>query len=260
LLRDAVDPFAWHEIQQVSPSLVGYLQTDVAFALLQAVPAIRCRAQATPSAIRGRALDKALAFVAYRPDAPDDVVVEHADRVFHDQERDELAKGVAFDPAELGGEREALAGYLRAAVPHIRQWGPPLQSQVRVECEVEGLGVPLVGYADLLYPDRVRDLKTTERMPSSPSARHCKQVAPYAVATGAAPWLDYVTVREMRSFRVEDPAQYLQQVVAVLFAFRRLLATSRDIAEVCAHVAPNLENWCWDDVTRAAARQIWGVG
>lgn len=258
-MRDAVDPFAWHELPQVSPSLVGYLQTDVAFALLYSVPAIRCRAQATPSAIRGRALDKALSFAAYRPDASDDVVLEHADRVFQDEQVAELAKGAAFSPTELGEEREALAGYLRAAAPHIRQWGPPLRSQVRVECEFEGLGVPMVGYADLLYPDRVRDLKTTERMPSSPSARHCKQVSAYAVATGVEPWLDYVTVREMRSFRVEDPAPYLREVAAVLFAFRRLLATSRDIAEVCAHVAPNFENWCWDETTRAAARGIWGV-
>lgn len=259
-MRDAVDPWAWHGITRVSPSLVGSLQDDLAYGLMQAIPALKVRGKAGPSAIRGRALDRAVTFAAFHHDAPDDAVLSFAERVFSDEERKELEAGAAFDPGELAEERADLAAFLTAAVPHIRGWGVPEAEQGKVELEIEGLGVPMIGYFDLLYPAAVRDLKTTSRMPSAASQRHAKQLSGYAIATGRDAWVDYLTKRELRSYRIEDPSRWMAEVSAVLFALRRLLSISRDPYEICSLVAPNFEAWCWSDAdVRSAARAIWGV-
>jgi len=249
------DPFEWHGVSYVSPSTLNAMRDDLAYGLMRVIPSLRVREPMGPAAPRGTALDKALTAAAYRPDADDDTILAHAHRVFADEcERNDL------DPeaADVTKERDAIAGYIKSALPEVRRWGPPVADQGKVELRCEGIEVPLIGYYDLKYPDRQRELKTTNRMPSAVSIRHARQASVYAAALKSQVWVSYITPREIRSYPVQDVDAHLTDVAGQLHALRRLLSVSRDTREVIALVSPNYEAWCWSDKTKAAARDLWG--
>ena len=54
--------------------------------------------------------------------------------------------------------------------------------QEKVEVKVEDLPVPVIGYVDFLFKDKIVDLKTTNRMPSNPTEAQKRQMALYSMA------------------------------------------------------------------------------
>ena len=54
--------------------------------------------------------------------------------------------------------------------------------QEKVEVKVEDLPVPVIGYIDFLFKDKIVDLKTTNRMPSNPTEAQKRQMALYSMA------------------------------------------------------------------------------
>lgn len=249
------NPFAWHGIEYLSPTGLNYLRDDMAYGLLKIVPKLKVREPTGPAAPRGTALDKALTFAAYHPEAPDDVILSHANKVF----AEELAKN-ELDPASVAAAKEgdALRLYLAAALPEVRRWGPPEADQGKVELRADGIEVPLIGYYDLRYPDRQRELKTTTRMPSSISWRHARQTSIYDAALRREVWVSYITPKAIQSYRLENAAEALRDVAGQLQALRRFLAVSRDTYELLGLLSPNYEAWCWSDASKTQARALWG--
>lgn len=249
------NPFAWHGIEYLSPTGLNSLRDDFAYGLLRIIPKLKVTEPTGPAAPRGTALDKALTFAAYNPHAPDDVITAHAYKVFGE----ELTKN-EIDPANEKAQKEgkALADYLAVALPEVRRWGPPEADQGKVELKAEGIEVPLIGYYDLRYPDRQRELKTTTRMPSSISWRHARQTSVYDAALRREVWVSYITPKAIQSYRLENAAEALRDVAGQLQALRRFLAVTRDTYELLGLVSPNYEAWCWSDASRAKAKTLWG--
>src|SRR5262245_43561642 len=77
---------------------------------------------------------------------------------------DQLAQGLIDPDAEK--ESEALGDFLVQAGTAFAGKPVPLQRQAKVQLELPGISVPLIGYADWLWPDCGDDLKTTWRMPN----------------------------------------------------------------------------------------------
>lgn len=250
------NPFERHGIEYLSPSAIGRLQDDLAYGLMMMIPHLKVYDPPGPALPRGTALDKALTFAAYHPDAPDEAILAHAGKVF----ADECARsGLALDAPETQKEAETIPAYLAAGVPEVRRWGPPEADQGKIEVRFDGIEVPVIGYYDLRYPDRLRELKTTNRMPSAYLARHARQACIYGHATGRDEWITYFSPREVRSFKVENRGKYLAEFGGVLRALRNLLSVTHDTGELIACVAPNYDNFVWSGAkAREQGRRLWG--
>ncbi len=256
VLANAPDnPFSRHGIEHLSASTLNALRDDPAYGLLRVIPSLRVSDPSSPAGPRGRGVEKALTFAAYHPAAPDDVILGHAHRVFQDAL---TSDAVPADHEDLAKEADTLPKYVAAGLPEVRRWGPPSGDQGRVDLRFSGIEVPLIGYYDLKYPDRQRELKSTNRMPSSISYRHGRQVAIYEAALRTEVWVSYASPRDFRSFRLEGAPALIADVAQQVAALRRFLGLSRDAMELAALLSPNFDHWCWGPVSRQRGREIWG--
>ena len=85
-----------------------------------------------------------------------------------------------------GGEISETIDAERARIhPMLKQlsgWKRPgelLASQIKIECWLDGLSVPLIGYVDFSFDAKDVDLKTAKAMPSKPKPDHVRQVSIY---------------------------------------------------------------------------------
>lgn len=85
-------------------------------------------------------------------------------------------------------ERDAIPGMIEQAVIALAGFGKPQfaddDAQVKVELNVrfgdeEDETIPLIGFLDLVFDERIIDLKTTHRIPSEMSLSHRLQCAIY---------------------------------------------------------------------------------
>lgn len=119
--------------------------------------------------------------------------------------------------------------------------------------------MPIVGYADYVYPEYVLDLKTTFALPSKPRPDDAVQVVMYGDALHRRPGLVYATPRKSARYRqteidVESARRVLRQSAAVV---RAMLAATDDREHAAALFVPNLDDYRWTDTTRDAAEKVW---
>ena len=179
-------------------------------------------------------------------------------------ERD--AKGDLDEAVEK--ERQLIAPMLEQAIVAWEEagLGRPSTQQIRVETWLDGIDVPLIGFADYSMDGYCIDLKTTKALPSSPRHDHTLQAAGYAHArheSRAA--LLYVTgkkraIYELDRTQIDEAladltrrARGLQNTLTA--AWRSAGGDSNKarlkLAEMCP---PNLDTFYWTDSEFLAAR------
>jgi hypothetical protein len=87
------------------------------------------------------------------------------------------------------------------------KWKPPgelLASQIKIECWLDGLSIPLIGYVDFSFDTKDVDLKSTKAMPSKPKPDHVRQVSIYRHARKKAGSLLYVTEKKFAEYDVDN--------------------------------------------------------
>jgi hypothetical protein len=99
-------------------------------------------------------------------------------------------------------EQTALPDFLIQARIAFDGLSIPLQRQARIDLRIPGISVPLIGFADYLWPDHGTDLKTTWRMPSKPDPSHVEQVACYSMFHGVPFSLTYVTNKRWTRYEI----------------------------------------------------------
>lgn len=211
-----------------------------------------------PAAWRGRAVENGL--TAYVSPSKADPLA-HAMMTF---ERD--AKGDLDDLVER--ERKIIAPMFEQAVIawETAGLGQPTTQQIRIETWLEGVQIPLIGFADYSMDGYCLDLKTTKALPSSPRHDHTLQVAGYAHARReqrAA--LLYVTAKkhaiyELDSLQIAEAlkdlarrARGLQNTLNAAWKSGggNLSRARLRLAEMCP---PNLDTFYWTDTEFAEAR------
>jgi hypothetical protein len=168
-------------------------------------------------------------------------------------------------------ERAAIAGMVRQGLA-LRSHGVPIRAnaparfgsgeQHKVEIRLEGVGVPIIGYLDWLYPEEVLDLKTTMRVPSGMSETHLRQATVYKHAH-----MD----RRVRFFYVSDKKAEKHTLTREQFdlatreltqaaqRLERFLGLSGDARELAAVVPHSSESFYFNDpTTRAKAVEVFG--
>lgn len=152
----------------------------------------------------------------------------------------------------LEKERDSIEGFLAQAKTAFGDRKPE-NRQKRIEIEVPGIEVPIIGFIDYLYDDSIADLKTTNRIPSKPRPDHLRQLAIYARATNRAPRLVYVSTKKSATYDVDDSAW--GEVVQAAFALRSMLDLTSDAREALSLFAPEYTNFYWSDKSREAHRK-----
>lgn len=220
------------------------------------------KSEAGAAAWRGSAIEAGLDLVLLKKASDEEALAAAMERFEQD------AQGDLDDGVEK--ERQALPAYFANLLPFARSLPVPLARQVRVECRIDGVPMPIIGYLDYSFEDGDLDLKTTGRMPSfdengriKDKAEHLRQIAVYQHARKRPQRLVYTTPGKAKEPKVYEPceeelSQALAEVRVAARAMCRLLESSRDPLDICAMYPPrNINGFRWDDASRAKAMEVW---
>jgi len=247
--------FKKHDVYYLSPSTINLWISQPALCLLKI--AGLSDGAAGPAAWRGTAADKAITEAAFKPRTKNTTLVKKAIKVF-DNELKESTNTI--DEAKVAKERNTIEGYVTVGADFYRAIGEkPVEAQGKVRVDIGDIEVKFYGYFDLLYDDKVRDIKTVGRAVNSLTQAASRQASIYALGTGREPWIDYVTTKEVMSYRVPRPDYYLRQVEIAANGLRKVLSHSDDIIECCQLVYPDLDHWMWSDTMKRIAKDVWDM-
>ena len=130
--------------------------------------------------------------------------------------------------------------------------------QERVEVELEDMPIPVMGYIDFRFKDKIVDLKTTTRMPSKPTEAQMRQMAFYSMAyPDNSVDLFFATPKDYRKFTLDNLSVYKKQLKKVAFSIQKFLSISDDKHELASLVYPNYDSWTWGYKLKQEAKKIW---
>jgi hypothetical protein len=257
-----MNAFERHGIDHLSPSAINAWLNAPSLFVLERL--LKFRGQMGASAHRGTATEIGVSLGLFDHAATLDACVAAALPVY-----DRLT-ALLGDP-KRDAERAVIPGMIRQGLA-LREHGVPIMPneegrfgaapQHRVEITLEGVGVPVIGFLDWLYPDEVIDLKSTLRVPSSMSETHIRQASVYKTAH-----MD----RRVRFFYVSDRKaekhtltreQYdvaMREITCAAQRLGRFLALSDDPLELAAIVPHSSESFYFNDpATKAKAVEVYG--
>ena len=247
------DVFAKHNIGHLSASTINSWIQQPALCLLKLGGF--SDGEAGASAWRGSSVDRAVTKAAFNPDMKVDDLINLAHKVFDDSHTKSIN---THDAEKVAKERKAIVDYVKQGAQFYRGLGEqPESEQGKEVVRLGDIETPFVGYYDLLYKDKVRDTKTVGRQVSQLAQTASRQASIYALGTGCEPWIDYVTTKEVRAYRVERVDYWLRQVELASKSLERVLSHSDDIVECCQLVYPDLDHWMWSDTNKRIAKDIW---
>jgi hypothetical protein len=132
--------------------------------------------------------------------------------------------------------------------------------QEKIEIEIPGIDIPVIGYTDFTCEDTIIDLKTTTRLPSAISASHRRQGSVYQRAAGnkSIDFL-YATPKKHAMYRLENSDKDWLEVCETARRLQRWLAKFDSKDELVACAIPNYDSFYWSSpATREKAREIFG--
>ena len=157
-------------------------------------------------------------------------------------------------------ERENVAPMVQQYIDLFDGKLPELDGfQRRIEIEIPGCPIPLMGYTDFDFEDVIVDLKTTTRLPSAISSAHRRQGAIYSRASGnRGVDVIYVTPKKSARYRLDDTTQEWAEICGTAHALFRFLSNFENREEVAAVLAPNYDHFFWSSTLREKAREVFG--
>ena len=208
--------------------------------------------------------------------------VEIGVKIMHDggEFDDPLTESLAFYNKNTrlgidGDTREKEAGHIQPMLEQyqklhgIDEWDGTIHSlpnteasQRRIELELPGIGIPLIGYTDFEFEDSIVDLKTTTRMPSAISASHRRQGAIYQRASGNRRMdFIYLTPKKAARYTLENSEQEWAEVCTIARKLQNFLAAFETREAVADVLMPNYGHpFYWKDpIFREAGREIFGI-
>ena len=257
------DPFEVHEVNHLSPSSINqFIMNPCKW--IMAVAGYK-DPHGGPAMWRGIAVDKAVERAITDLSQPHADVITYAKSEFSSMNSKAKSNGFVASEKKLDLEERKLESFTDAAVTFYRKFGTPEDTQTKIKIELEFLPVPIIGYADFVYKETVRDLKTVSQMPSEIPDSHRRQLATYAFALKKMPCVDYVQVtvsgkQQVRPLRVTDAEHHFEIVKKTARNMMNLLSISTSIEEIANLMMPDLDHWSFSSPEeRAFARKLWDI-
>ena len=118
--------------------------------------------------------------------------------------------------------------------------------------------IPVMGYIDFRFKDKIVDLKTSTRMPSKPTEAQKSQMAFYSMAyPDNSIDLFFATPKDYNKFTLNNLSVYKKQLKRVAFSIQKFLSISNDKHELASLIYPNYDSWTWSDKLKREAKKIW---
>ena len=250
-----MNPFEAHGIEHLSPSSCNLFTAAPAMFVMQ--KCLKKSSSVGPAAHRGTSVETGIVHGLMNPSASQS---ECADKAL-DQFR--TLTSMSGDP-RVDKEINALPDMVRIGLAELRPYGVPSSTQGRIELQVEGLDVPLMGFYDFEWEQSgiLIDLKTTHALPSQISQQHARQVALYTAARGnnISPRITYVTGKKCATYQLENVADHVAALSRIALTIQKFLAISSDPMELASLVVPDTSTFYFSDpVSRQSAFEIWGI-
>ena len=245
MAQNGTDPFERHGIKHLSNSSLRLFRDAPAVWIGKYM--IGATDEVGPGAWRGLAVEHGLDCLLYG----DDFVTAIAAMK---REWDRQAMGLADD--KTLEEAAALEDFLVQAAVAFGGLPIPLMRQARVELALPGISVPLIGFADYVWEDHGRDLKTTWRLPSKADPSHIQQVASYARYFKRNFHLVYCTPKKWASYEVTQAVadEAWERVVETAHALRSMLERVEDGVDALSMFAPNYDDYHFSPPMTAAVK------
>jgi len=233
-MTDKTDAFARHGIEHLSNSSLRLFRDAPAVFIGKYM--LGAPDEVGPGAWRGLAVEHGLDHLLYGEDSATAIAAMK-------REWDRQAMGLADDKTLKEGA--ALEDFFVQAAVAFGGLPIPLMRQARIELPLPGISVPLIGFADFVWPDHGRDLKTTWRLPSKADPSHVEQVATYARYFDRTFHLVYCTPSRWASYEVTQAManEAWERVVETAHALRSMLERVEDGVDALSMFAPNYDDY-----------------
>ena len=192
-----------------------------------------------------------------------------------------------FHPANKSQEkrikfREILPDMVRTGVDAMAGEFGGGEDEVRIELELDGVALPIVGYVDIMTEGRFAEIKTKaprqgakkkdgtrgwskSSMPKEPVWEHVLQAAIYHKATGVEPNIVYVSAEDTAIYNPENCEKLsetylsyaIDEVRRKCILRQNLLAISSDPKVLAGLLEPDFGSFWWDEETIGEAKELW---
>ena len=243
------NPFAVHGINYLSPSSINTYINDNALWVARYLFGVKSSSGA--SAVRGIATEAALA---------DKYEKKTFDFNYLDMHFMSLCaeSGVDLGDIKTAKEKKLLEGFGKVIDENFNY--DNLEAyQEKVSVQIDDLPVPIIGYIDFRFADKIVDLKTTTRMPTRPTEAQKRQMALYSMAyPKSSVDLFFASPKEHKKFTLKNLSAYKKQLTKVAFGIQKFLSVSDDKHEIASLTYPNLDSWLWTGMKDEASK-IWSL-
>lgn len=246
-----MNPFQKFGIAHLSPSSLNCWRETPGLWALRYLGKVRD--DGSPAMWRGTAVEKGVeAFLLGKPSAH---CVSLAEAAFDTLCQGEISDGITK-------ERTNIAPMLRQAAIALSEKKIKLAgTQIRIETQLEGVSVPVIGYVDFTFLNRTDndiDLKTTSALPSKPRLAHVRQVATYNRARKRPQALLYVTDKKHALYEISDEEMRdaIDELTNSAQTLERYLAAMPDALAAMRSLPHQLDHYAYGDAARAKVRAL----
>ena len=243
------NPFAVHGIHYLSPSSINTYINDNALWVARYLFGVKSSSGA--SAVRGIATEAALANKYEKKTFDFNYLDMHFMSLCAES-------GVDLGDIKTAKEKKLLEGFGKVIDENFNY--DNLEAyQEKVSVQIDDLPVPIIGYIDFRFADKIVDLKTTTRMPTRPTEAQKRQMALYSMAyPKSSVDLFFASPKEHKKFTLKNLSAYKKQLTKVAFGIQKFLSVSNDKHEIASLTYPNLDSWLWTGMKDEASK-IWSL-
>lgn len=258
-----VTSFARHGIHHLSPSTIQKYVADPALFVMEKL--MKLSTPVGVAAHRGTAVEAGLIKGLYDSSIPVEECQQYALKRY-----DELTtrKESPFDEIKLRSdskwvkERAGIPGMVLQGINRLRSRGAPSATQQSLNITLPGVPIPWKGFLDVHYGDYgcTLDIKTTHKIPSAPTADHCRQVALYTYGTNFHAQVAYISPTKTEVYTVENCEKHIADLVNIANRLERFLGISDDKEYLASLLVPDVESFYYSNrETREMARKVFGL-
>ena len=243
------DPFKAHGINYLSPSSINTYINDTSLWVARYL--FKIKSSSGASAVRGIATEFVLA------DKYEKGVFDYnlLDVKFMSLCAE---SGIDLGDIKTAKEKNLLKGF-GSVIDENFDYENLEAYQEKVEVPIDDMPVPIMGYIDFRFKDKIVDLKTSTRMPTRPTEAQKRQMALYSMAyPNSSVDLFFATPKEHKKFTLKNLTLYKKQLRKVALSIQKFLSISDDKHELASLMYPNLDSWLWSGM-KEEANKIWSV-
>tara|TARA_R100000234_G_C4960887_1_gene161734 strand:+ start:193 stop:936 length:744 start_codon:yes stop_codon:yes gene_type:complete len=242
------DPFNAHGINWLSPSSINTYINDPPMWVLRYL--FKVKSPSGAAAVRGNALE----FALEKKFSEGEMDYANLEAKFMTLCAESM---IALDTKSAQKEMKTLNSF-GEVIDKSFDYDNLETYQEKVEVKLNDVSIPILGYIDFRFKDRIVDLKTTTRMPAEPTEAQKRQMALYSMAyPNNKIDLFFASPKDHRKFTLDNLSEYKKQLEKVAHTIQRFLSISNDKYELASLVYPNFDSWTWGSKMKEEAKKIW---